>query len=154
MANLANAIERYLKRLLAQSETGTVSVQRNQLAETFSCAPSQISYVLATRFLLEHGYLVETRRGGGGYVRITLLRMDSEQDWRLLLDSIGEAINQGRSEAIINRLQREGIINEREAMLMRAGLSRAALNIKLPWRDMVRADILRAMLIALQQAKN
>ena len=87
-------------------------------------------------------------------MRITLLRMDSEQDWRLLLDSIGEAINQGRSEAIINRLQREGIINEREAMLMRAGLSRAALNIKLPWRDMVRADILRAMLIALQQAKN
>lgn len=149
LANLADLIEQHLKRLLARSETGTVDIGRNQLAEIFSCAPSQINYVLATRFLLEHGYIVETRRGGGGYVRITILEMDPEADWQLLIDSIGETISQQKAEAIVNRLLRDGIVSEREAMMMAAVLGRDVLNVKQPWGDMLRANVLRSLLVAI-----
>lgn len=149
MANLADLIEQHLKLLLAKSGTGTVDIGRNQLAETFACAPSQINYVLATRFLLEHGYIVETRRGGGGYVRITVLEMDPAADWQLLIHSIGETISQQKAGAIINRLLRDGIVSQREAFLMTAALGREVLNVKQPWSDMLRANLLRALLVAL-----
>lgn len=153
MASLADIIEQYLKQLLANSEDGTVDVQRNQLAETFGCAPSQISYVLATRFLLEHGYLVESRRGGGGYVRITVLQVDPEQDWNLIFDSIGEAISQHKAEALIAWLLRDGIVTEREAAMMKAVVSRDVLAVNLPWRDIIRANMLKAMLVAMRMSE-
>lgn len=152
MANLTDLIERYLKQLLAKSETGTVDVGRNQLAEAFACAPSQINYVLATRFLVENGYIVETRRGGGGYVRLTVLELDPAEDWHFLIESIDETMSYHKCEAVINRLVRDGFISEREAMLMSAALSRDTLNMKQPWNDMARANILQAMLVALYRA--
>lgn len=148
MANLTDLIEQYLKRLLANSETGSVDIRRNQLAEIFSCAPSQINYVLSTRFLLEHGYIVETRRGGGGYVRITVLDIDPERDWRMLIDSIGETTSQQKAEAIIKRLLRDGLISDREALMMSAVIDRDVLNVEQPWCDVLRANILRSLLIA------
>lgn len=149
MANLTDLIEQYLKRLLANSESGSVSIRRNQLAEIFSCAPSQINYVLSTRFLLEHGYIVETRRGGGGYVRITVLDIDPETDWQVLIDSIGETISQQKAEAVVKRLLRDGFISEREALMTTAVIDRDVLNVKQPWGDMLRANILRSLLIAI-----
>lgn len=151
MANLTEAIEQYLKGLIAASREGSIEVQRSLLAEMFSCAPSQINYVLATRFLLEHGYLVETKRGGGGYVRITLLALDSQTDWNAMLDLIGQTISQPRAEAIIARLEREGLVSSREADLMLAATHRDVLTIGLPWRDLLRAQILRSMLVALRK---
>lgn len=152
MANLTDLIEQYLKRLLDNSETGSVDIGRNQLAEVFACAPSQINYVLATRFLLEQGYVVETRRGGGGYVRITVLEMDPRADWQLLIDSIGETINQQQAEGVVSRLLREGIISGREAEIMNAVMDRDVLNIRQPWGDLLRANVLRALLIAVYRA--
>ncbi|NLW17866.1 MAG: CtsR family transcriptional regulator [Firmicutes bacterium] len=149
MANLADLIEQYLKQLLAKSETGSVAIRRNQLAEAFSCAPSQINYVLSTRFLLEHGYIVETRRGGGGYVRITMLDIDPESDWQVLMDTIGETISQRKAEAIVERLLRHGIVSEREAAMMTAVIDRDVLNVRQPWSDMLRANILRSLLVAI-----
>ncbi len=153
MANLTNMIERYLKQLLQNSEEGSVDVQRNQLAEHFACAPSQINYVLATRFLLEHGYLVETFRGGGGFVRITLLDFDANQDWHQLSQSVGENIDQNKAEAIVSRLLREKLISRREAALMTAVLQRDVLAVGLPWRDSLRANILQAMLLVLRRGE-
>lgn len=148
VANLTDLIEQYLKRLLDNSETGSVDIGRNQLAEVFACAPSQINYVLSTRFLLEHGYVVETRRGGGGYVRITVLEIDPRTDWQLLIESIGETITQQQAEGVVTRLLREEIVSEREALIMNSALDRDALNIKQPWADMLRANVLRALLAA------
>ena len=68
MAQLSDTIERFIKDLM--SEDAHVELRRNELAQHFGCAPSQINYVLATRFSVDHGYLIESRRGGGGYVRI------------------------------------------------------------------------------------
>ena len=128
-------------------------MQRNQLAEHFACAPSQINYVLATRFLLEHGYLVETFRGGGGFVRITLLDFDANQDWHQLSQYVGENIDQNKAEAIVSRLLREKLISRREAALMTAVLQRDVLAVGLPWRDSLRANILQAMLLVLRRGE-
>ena len=146
MANLTDLIEQYLKSMLADSESGTVDVGRNQLAEFFSCAPSQINYVLGTRFLLEHGYVVETRRGGGGYVRITVLELEPGADWQLLINSIGETISEKKAEAIVDRLRREGVISEREQHLMQSALGREVIAVQDPWGGVIRANILRAYL--------
>lgn len=151
MANLSDTIEQYLKQLLQSSQSGSIELQRTQLADFFSCAPSQINYVLTTRFLLDHGYLVETRRGGGGYIRITLLELDSRHGWQELLDSISDGVEQNRAEAVVDRLLRDGLVSQREHALMRAALGRDVLTVNLPWRDVLRAQILRAMLVALHR---
>lgn len=153
MANLADVIEQHLKKLLQDSQEHTIDVQRAQLAERFACAPSQINYVLATRFLLDHGYLVETFRGGGGFIRITLLEFDHTRDWHELYASIGESINQSRAEAILDRLAREKLISRREQALMRAVLQRDVLAVNLPWRDVLRANALQAMLLVLRRGE-
>jgi len=84
MSNLADRIEEYLKMILQQTDEGYIVLQRGFLADFFSCAPSQINYVLTTRFSAERGYLVESRRGGGGYLRIVRLGLDPEGKLSLL----------------------------------------------------------------------
>lgn len=83
MANLADKIERYLKEHLSRTEI--LEVRRAMLAALFDCAPSQINYVLTTRFTPERGYLVESRRGGGGYIRIIRLNIKNLEDLRISL---------------------------------------------------------------------
>lgn len=70
MPRLSNIIEEFIKELLEETEDGIVEIQRNELADYFDCAPSQINYVLTTRFTPYMGYYVESRRGGGGYIKI------------------------------------------------------------------------------------
>ena len=70
MRNVSDIIEQYLKHILQESPEGAVEIQRNDLADQFQCVPSQINYVISTRFTLEKGYFVESKRGGGGYIRI------------------------------------------------------------------------------------
>ena len=80
MANLADLIEQFIKESFKEIQGGIVEIQRNEMANQFSCAPSQINYVLTTRFTVEKGYFVESRRGGGGYIRIKKLKI-SEDDF-------------------------------------------------------------------------
>ncbi|HOK71062.1 MAG TPA: CtsR family transcriptional regulator, partial [Bacillota bacterium] len=90
MGSLSDYIESYLKLLLDTGPHGFVEVQRRELAERFRCAPSQINYVLSTRFTVERGYVVETRRGGGGYIRI--FKLDDEPETsgiQMVYESVG-----------------------------------------------------------------
>ena len=80
MSSLSKEIEQYLKELLSAANSGVLEIQRNMLSEYFHCVPSQINYVLSTRFTPAQGYLVESRRGGGGYVRIVSLQLDDDDD--------------------------------------------------------------------------
>lgn len=121
MSNLADRIEAYLKRILEQTEEGVIMLQRGSLADTFSCAPSQINYVLTTRFTAERGYLVESRRGGGGYLRIVRLGLDPEGKFQqLMAELIGEELNQERANNLVDRLEEEEIFTKREAILMKS----------------------------------
>src|SRR5690554_4372789 len=115
MGNLADRIELYLKRILEQSKDGYIILQRGVLAEEFSCAPSQINYVLDTRFSIDRGYLVESRRGGGGYLRIVRLEFGSESDFpQLMKKLIGNNLTQTRAFNLLHRLREDELITRRE----------------------------------------
>lgn len=149
MARLSDTIEEFLKLLLKESE-GQLEIQRNELANYFECAPSQINYVLATRFSLEQGYYIESRRGGGGYIRIVHLDIeDDDYIYRLITEQIGVKISQGESESIITGLLEREIITPREASIMKAAIDDKSIAIPASLRDNVRASILKGMLTAI-----
>ncbi|HCC33062.1 MAG TPA: transcriptional regulator [Clostridiales bacterium] len=146
MANLCDRVERHLQLLLDQGRGQPLAIQRRELAARFACAPSQISYVLETRFTLECGYAVETRRGRHGYIRIYRLIFDSPSDLlRSTYQAVGEALNPATAHHLVARLHDRGMLNRREAELMKAATAEGAADIK----DSVRARLLRSMLLCL-----
>src|SRR6056297_1419252 len=101
MASLSDQIERHLKKLLDKYQ-GEIEIKRNKLADEFNCAPSQINYVLDTRFTVEKGFLVESQRGGGGYIRIIRIGMDSETETlQNIISRLDGAITQNEAEGVI-----------------------------------------------------
>jgi len=150
LRSLADRIEQYIKKLLREHKEESVELRRNDLAQVFQCVPSQINYVLSTRFTLEQGYLIESRRGGGGYIRITKLTMEQDSELlQLINQTANKLISQQVGEGLTDRLAEEGFITQREALLIKAMINRDALPVELPLRDMIRANILRAMLLML-----
>ena len=149
MRNISDIIEGYLKSIIEHEDNGIVEIKRNEVAEKFQCVPSQINYVIKTRFTLERGYAVESKRGGGGYIRIYRVQTNSRKE---LLDHVLESVQQGASftmaEDVIYRLIAEQVISKREARLMLAAVEPAVLNYPLPERDLIRARILQAMLFS------
>jgi len=149
MARLSDIIEEFIKSLLNESE-GTLEFQRNELADYFDCAPSQINYVLATRFSIDRGYFIESRRGGGGFVRIVKLDINpNDYIYYLITKRIGNRISKQEAEAIVTNIQEKGIINDREAAIMKSVLSDKAISIPSSLKENVRANILKAMLMTL-----
>jgi Transcriptional repressor of class III stress genes len=150
MRNISDLIEQYLKQLLQESTEGAIEIQRNDLADRFSCVPSQINYVISTRFTLEKGYVVESKRGGGGYIRIQRAELPALKTITLYLSEvIGDQIDQSAADGLIYQLEEARHISKREASLMKAAMSRDTIAMKLPIRDEVRARLLKAMLISL-----
>jgi len=150
LRSLADKIEQYIKSMLKEQQTATLELKRNDLAQVFQCVPSQINYVLGTRFTLEHGYLIESRRGGGGYIRITKISMGQDNELLRLIDqTANKLISQQAGEGLTDRLAEEGFLSSRETLLVKAMISRDALPVELPLRDMVRANIIRAVLLTL-----
>lgn len=150
MRNISDIIEKYLKSILHESPEGAIEIQRNDLADQFSCVPSQINYVISTRFTLEKGYLVESKRGGGGYVRIRRIELPGSTTLHTHLhQTIGDEIGQSAAEGLIYQLEEARFLSSREAALIRAAVSREILMVKLPYRDQIRARLMKAMLISL-----
>lgn len=148
MANLVDDIEQYLKQHLDQHPV--IEVQRAVLAAQFGCAPSQINYVLATRFTPERGYLVESRRGGGGYIRIIRLNLgEGDALHGLVHREIGDHLSQDEALGYISRLREQNIIDDREAAIMQAAIQRETIRLELPVRDILRANLLKAMILAI-----
>lgn len=138
VACMTDQIEQHLLQLLADG--AGIEVQRADLAERFGCAPSQINYVLVTRFTAARGFMVESRRGGGGYIRLLRLPAEAAED----LSSVEEACDQATAEHYIERLRETGRLSAREAAILRAVVSREVLALPLPLRDRIRAAVLRA----------
>ncbi|MBL4950965.1 CtsR family transcriptional regulator [Neobacillus sp. OS1-32] len=151
MRNISDIIEQYLKRVLELSEADHVEIKRSEIADKFQCVPSQINYVINTRFTIERGYIVESKRGGGGYIRI--MKVESHDSADLidhLLSLFQSRISQASAEDVIGRLIDEDIITDREAKIMLSVMDRSVLYIDLPYRDELRARMLRAMLTTLK----
>jgi len=147
MANISDFIESYLRNLLAESETGVIEIGRNELALKFQCVPSQINYVLTTRFTLGRGFCVESKKGGGGYIRIIRLVAGGPRE---LLDTVCKEIGQELSEqgaaGVLARLTEAGVLQAREARLMKSVLAAGTPHLAPEDRGRFRADLMRAML--------
>lgn len=149
MARLSDIIEEFIKTLLRESE-GQLELQRNEMADYFECAPSQINYVLSTRFSPNQGYYIESRRGGGGYIRI--IRLDVEKNdylHYLLSEGIGTRITEKNALQIIKRLFEQGDISEKSAYLMKSAITDKAIMIPTNLKDNIRAGILKSMITAI-----
>jgi Transcriptional repressor of class III stress genes len=148
MRNISDVIEKYIKEILNSSDN--IRLKRNELAEKFQCVPSQINYVLKTRFSIERGYVVESKRGGGGYIRVVKVQPVTDAD---LIDEmihlIDYRISENMADSIIVHLLEEEVINEREARLMLSAIDRGVIETDIPARDEMRANILKAMLQSL-----
>jgi transcriptional regulator CtsR len=150
MRNISDIIEGYLKSIIEEDKSGTIEIKRNEIAEKFQCVPSQINYVINTRFTVERGYAVESKRGGGGYIRIFRVRTNSRKD---LIEHVISSLNNGATHTmaidIVYRLIEEEVISERESNLILAAVDRSTIRLPLPKRDEIRARILEAMLLTL-----
>ena len=148
---LSDSIESFIKTLLTQEEP-EVELKRNELAEYFGCAPSQINYVLATRFSPDHGYIIESRRGGGGYIRIVrVVQSGAQRLMYLANERIGEAISEPEAVRLIHQLAEQGLITVQEAEIMRSAVSAQALSIPIPdtLKAALRARMLKTMLMTI-----
>lgn len=147
MPRLSNIIERFIKEMLEEAENGVIEIGRNELAEQFGCAPSQINYVLTTRFTPHKGYYIESRRGGGGYIKIMKVGIEDEDIKDLIINVIGDAITKNKAQHLIENLREEDIISKREEKLMKAAIEDTALAKVTAERNNLRADILKNMLL-------
>jgi len=151
MRNTSDIIESYLKQILEGEQSGYIEIKRSEIAEKFQCVPSQINYVINTRFTADRGYLVESKRGGGGYIRILRVRPHSKIDLlEHIMDSLRHGATQSMAEDIVYRLIGEEVITKREAKLMLSAVDRSTILTNLPQRDQIRGRILHAMLLALK----
>ena len=154
MRLLSDTIEQFIKTLM-EDENREIELRRNELAEHFQCAPSQINYVLATRFTPDHGYVIESRRGGGGYIRIVRLAATSREELlQTLYQRIGMSISEADAAKIIDHLKTEKIITPNEAQLMLAALSPQAVPLPLSMKDALCAGTLRSMILAIARRKS
>ena len=127
---------------------GTAEMQRAELASRFNCVPSQINYVISTRFSPERGYIVESRRGGGGYIRITRVDMEPEMLIMHTVNTIGENVDINSAGALVANLRQSDAINDAEARLILSAIGNNALRPAEPLlRDTLRASILKHMLV-------
>ena len=130
------------------SDDAHIELRRNELAQHFGCAPSQINYVLATRFSVDHGYIIESRRGGGGYVRIVRMQNRGEKNLlETLLERVGGSIDEDTANAIISNLYERKMVTRNEALLLKASVARNALALPISAKDVLRAAVFRNMLI-------
>ncbi len=143
---LSNLIENFIKEMI-DNESGVIELQRNELATHFNCVPSQINYVISTRFSPERGYIVESRRGGGGYIKITRAGGEKESYIRKVISLIGDYLSQQDMNSIVQNLYELDMISEREGKIIIAALRDNAISINPPQRDFLRAKMLKNILV-------
>ena len=141
--HIASLIEEMLKE-----GGGSAEVKRNDLAAKIGCVPSQINYVITSRFTPEKGYVIESRRGGGGYIRITRLIMDHSSAIMHIVNSIGDSLDPMSARVLIENCLQSEIIDLDKARIMYAAMSNNVMsNIPTDKRNMVRAALLKEMLL-------
>jgi len=146
--SLANYIEQYIRELFDQASQNSIELQRRRLAQKFSCVPSQINYVLSTRFSIDRGYLVESRRGEGGYIRIQKISLPKSHLKEMAYE-IGSSITRKQAKDLLDLLLRDNLLTEREYKMARIMLAEGEAGLNEEMCDLVRANLLKAILTAL-----
>ena len=155
-SSLTRIIEEYIAGLLEEAEEGEVSLRRKDLAERFGCVPSQINYVLRSRFAPENGFLVESQRGGHGYIKVIQLTFDNCDEKVLhLADLVGNAISEQESRRLLVNLQNREVVSLRERLIIEVALrsqednGRTLFDVSPYRRDLMRAELLKKILTSL-----
>ncbi len=150
MARLSDLIEIFIKQLIDDTD-GSVEIQRNELASHFNCVPSQINYVIGTRFTNEKGYYVESFRGGGGHIQIKKFNAGPAMNYLMhVINCIGDSISQQSAEAFISNFIDYRAVTEREGLIMKAAVSDKVLGaIPVVMRDAVRAAMIKNILMGI-----
>lgn len=144
---ISDNIEGFIKSLF--DEEDFVEIQRNELAEYFNCVPSQINYVISTRFGPSQGYYVESKRGGGGYIKIKKINITKSNYLMHIITNMGEKISSNEVDIFISNFMSYGIISEKEAKLLKVATSDNVLTISPDIKDKIRAKIFKNMLLNL-----
>lgn len=152
MANISDIIEQFILKTMGDDES--VNISRNELASFFSCAPSQINYVLETRFTIDKGFVKESRRGGGGFIKISKINLDNDEYVsNLILESVGDELSQKRLSQILDKLKNENIISQKEKEIIFSALSDSSLAMPFTIKDNIRAKSFKNVLTTLMKQK-
>ena len=146
MARISDTIENFIKEMLNEERERRILIQRNELADKFSCAPSQINYVLTTRFTYEKGYIIESKRGGGGYIVIKKIAYDDKSErLNLINSSIGDGITYGNALSILEHLKDTKVISNKEFEIIKITFNDRTL-ASVEDKNKLRADMLKGIL--------
>lgn len=146
---ISDSIAQIIEQML-EDGGGSTEVRRAELAARLGCVPSQVKYVITSRFTPERGYITESRRGGGGYIRIARVSMERSEYLMHFFHAVGDSIDEGEAMAFLRNLRDNGVIEPREAEIMAASLSEKALaRVEPRGRAFVRADVMRHVLLSL-----
>lgn len=145
---ISDIIEKFIKNLLDDTD-GFIEIQRNELADYFNCVPSQINYVISTRFGPDQGYYVESKRGGGGCIRIRKINITKSNYLMHIIANMGDRISSNEVNIFVNNFINYNIVNDREARLLKAATSDNILTIPPDSKDKIRANIFKNMLLNL-----
>ncbi len=145
---LSDLLTEYIMEMI--DAEGNAEIRRNELADHFGCVPSQINYVITSRFTPEQGYVVESKRGGGGYIRITRIKTDKNTALMHIINSIGQELDNITAQVMIKNLLSSSIIGEEAARIMLSATSERSLGlVPTPQRDKVRATMYKNMLLSI-----
>ncbi len=148
---MSDLVAQHILEMLEEQD-GNAEIRRNELASDLGCVPSQINYVITSRFTPEQGYIVESRRGGGGYIRITRVKMDKSTAIMHIVNSIGAKLDKASAEVMIKNMYSQSIIDLTTARLLAAAVSeRIFKDVPQEFRDVFRARIFKNMLITLSE---
>jgi len=150
MGTLCDDIEAYFKWLIDQATGAAIEIRRRDIAEMFDCVPSQINYVLQTRFTPDRGYVVESRRGGGGYIRILRIHWGSPPGvFSSIYESMGDRVTRNEAEDLLVRLEERRALTPDQVALIKAALRRETRGVDDATSELIRALVLRCMLLAM-----
>ena len=146
---ISDLVAQYINDIIDEQD-GAAEIRRNELATTLGCVPSQINYVITSRFTPEQGYIVESRRGGGGYIRITRINTTRSGAIMHIVNSVGKTLDKATAEVMLTNMLGREIIDSRTARLMAAAMGeRAYAEVPPASRDAVRAAVFKNMLLTL-----
>lgn len=149
MAGLTSDIEKFLKALLEDTQDGFVEIGRNDLATRFECSPSQINYVLSTRFTPYNGYVIESKRGGNGFIRIITIVEDEDDYIKYIIKNLDKELTEERAKSFFTELFNKGYMNENElGIAVYAILDKSLMNVEKNKRNLVRHDIVKNILLS------
>ncbi|APC81590.1 CtsR family transcriptional regulator [Clostridium botulinum] len=150
MARLSDIIEDFIKEMFQENNESELQIKRNELANYFSCAPSQINYVLTTRFTEDKGYYIESKRGGGGCIIIKRIEFTDNKNLKeLIVDRIGNSITYDNAINIIDGLVETAFITEREAIIMKIAINDRVFGNIDANKNMLRANILKNIIMVI-----